>query len=130
VIQDGSKEEYQVLPLPCTGKVAGVAGGCPLEEFVQRYSPAALTSAADWCKACDNTATNACKAAGLLGAEGISSSSSSSSSRGDNGIGWKVAVAVLTSVVGTAALCAAGGVVWYRRHGEAAHKYPMTLQAF
>lgn len=134
VIQDGSKEEYQVLPLPCTGgTAAGVPGACPLEEFVQKYSSAALTSAADWCSACDNKATNACKAANLQGAEGSSiSSSSSSSSKGDNGVGWKVAVAVLTSVVGTAALCAAGGYLWYKKHGADAQKNPMmtTLQAF
>ena len=71
VIQDGAKQDYQGVLLPCSGGEGGREGGregeegfqCSLKEFFELAAPQAL-SAGEWCRACENENVLACKVAG------------------------------------------------------------------
>jgi hypothetical protein len=118
VVQDGSAAPYVTVPLPCARagdsaeQLAG-AGACAWEAFVELAAPAALREVGDWCAACANQETRACqlRQAQLLGY--VPGGGDGSSAAAACGLAWKLAVAVVCSVVGTLALVGAGA--WLRR---------------
>ena len=128
--QDGPSKDYGTIPLPCSGSSdsaptgspappRGFEGACSYDAFLEMAQAEAIVSVGDWCRACNNNATNACRAAlaeaaaapmlswsslkdGGLSARESSGSGSNNSS--DSGMGWKIAVAVIASVFGTVAI--------------------------
>jgi lysosomal acid phosphatase len=112
VAQDGPTSSFVTVPLPCSKagdaaeRTAGL-GACKWAAFVEDAAPTALRDVGAWCDACGNSAVDACqaRAAALAGYRGYSSSGEQACQLQKCGVAWKVAVAVVVSVVGTAAVC-------------------------
>lgn len=110
-------------------------GSCTLETFRALLADRALNGS-QWCAACNDSSTTACKLgtattqldvaqAQLAAAQGSSSSGGSASSSGTEG--WKIAVSVVVTFVGTAAL--AGVAMWWAvRRERARWVQPMAMQ--
>lgn len=120
VAQDGPKARYVVVPLPCAtaGDAAEQllgAGSCTLDQFRAVAGPQALNDSAAWCAACNNTQVLACQVQKmkreLMAVQGSTGSSTGSS----NDWGWRVAVAIVCSVVGTLVIAAAVFLALRRR---------------
>lgn len=86
------------------------ADACTLEAFQEHLSASALDPAA-WCAACQNNSTTVCQLltaqAQLAGTGGSCSCSSD---------GWKIALSVVLTFLGTAALVGWG--MWYKMGGK------------
>jgi len=147
VAQDGPSKDYGTIPLPCSGSSGaatshtpprGFEGACSYDAFVEMAQAEAMLSVGDWCRACDNNATNACRAAlaeaagvpmlswSSLTDGGVSARESSGSSSSSSGMGWKIAVAVIVSVFGTVAIIGlAIGLVQSRKKRESRSQHQL-----
>lgn len=114
VTQDGPGASYTVVPLgsfcgggesPGVTSLAG-AGACELGAFTKAAGGAALSNVGEWCTVCGNTKMDACAAAAAArGAGGAAG----------GGAAWRLALAVVCSVAGTAAVAAAVCALLLRR---------------
>jgi hypothetical protein len=117
VIQDGPAKPYRTVPLPQCAQPGSAAealagpGACELDTFLNMAQGAALPTAAAWCDECANAAIDACIAARFAGAAAPPPAAAAS------GQTWRIAVAAIASSAGTAALVAAGAIIFTRCAG-------------
>ena len=121
MVQNGPDAGYVPVPLPpCAASRAADAdidaaealagpGACELGAFVRAFSGSALKDAGAWCAECDNGEVDACVAFKAR------SGSWKTASWNTDGASWRIAVAVMASVLGTAALAAAAFALHRRR---------------